>query len=256
MSDQGFHEIQLTGKQLVFLFMAAVVLAVSIFLLGVSVGRGVRSSAATAGDLGAPSDTTASASAPASTSVTAADLDYRQKLQSTPSAGAAAAGAVIGAAAGATAAASGATKPVEPPQPPPELPADAGKKGDLSAMAGDPNAAKATPTPKSTPAPAKPTPTPTKPSATPTPTPAPAASTSKQAAPAAEPGWIVQLNAFGTKGAADSFIKELKGKGYTAYSVQTATLFKVRVGPFSNRADADKMANRLKKDGYTPLVTR
>jgi cell division septation protein DedD len=255
MSDQGFHEIQLTGKQLVFLFMAAVVLAVSIFLLGVSVGRGVRSSAATAADLGAPSDTTASASTPPS-NVKPADLDYHQKLQSTPSTGAAGA-AVVGAAAGAAGAtASAETKPVEPPQPPPELPADSGKKNDLSAMAGDPNAAKATP--KSTPTPAKPTPTPAKPAATPTPTPAAAASTStsKQTPPAAESGWIVQLNAFGTKGAAESFIKELKGKGYTAYSVQSATLFKVRVGPFANKADADKMANRLKKDGYTPLVSR
>ena len=42
MTDQGFREIQLSGKQLVFLFMASVVLAVVVFLLGVSVGRGVR----------------------------------------------------------------------------------------------------------------------------------------------------------------------------------------------------------------------
>ena len=250
MSDQGFHEIQLSGKQLVFLFMAAVVLAVSIFLLGVSVGRGVRSSAATAADLGAPSDTTASATTPPATPVKSTDLDYRQKLQSTPSTGAAAGGAVIGAAAGAAAAtASGETKPVEPPQPPPELPADSGKKNDLSAMAADPGAAKATSTPKSTPTPAKPAPTPAKPPA------AAASTTSKSAAPAAA-GWFVQLNAFKTQGAADSFIRELKGKGYTASSIQSATLFKVHVGPFPDKSDADKMANRLKKDGYTPLVTR
>ena len=41
MSDEGFHEIQLNGKQLVFLFMAATVVAVVIFLCGVMVGRGV-----------------------------------------------------------------------------------------------------------------------------------------------------------------------------------------------------------------------
>ena len=41
-SDDAFHEIQLNGKQLVFLFMAAVVAMVVIFLLGVLVGRGVR----------------------------------------------------------------------------------------------------------------------------------------------------------------------------------------------------------------------
>ena len=40
MAEQQFREIQLSGKQLVFLFMTTVVLAVAIFLLGVSVGRG------------------------------------------------------------------------------------------------------------------------------------------------------------------------------------------------------------------------
>jgi cell division septation protein DedD len=41
MQDGGFHEIQLNGKQLVFLFMAGTVVAVVIFLCGVMVGRGV-----------------------------------------------------------------------------------------------------------------------------------------------------------------------------------------------------------------------
>jgi cell division septation protein DedD len=40
--DDAFHEIQLNGKQLVFLFMAATVVSVVIFLCGVLVGRGVR----------------------------------------------------------------------------------------------------------------------------------------------------------------------------------------------------------------------
>ncbi len=39
--DDGFHEIHLSGKQLVFLFMATTVVSVLIFLLGVMVGRGV-----------------------------------------------------------------------------------------------------------------------------------------------------------------------------------------------------------------------
>ena len=41
-TEDGFHEIQLNGKQLVFLFMAATVVSVVIFLCGVLVGRGVR----------------------------------------------------------------------------------------------------------------------------------------------------------------------------------------------------------------------
>ena len=40
-NDDGFHEIQLSGKQIVFWFMAVVVIGVVIFLLGVQVGRGV-----------------------------------------------------------------------------------------------------------------------------------------------------------------------------------------------------------------------
>ena len=40
-TDDGFHEIQLSGKQLVFLFMAGTTVAVMIFLCGVWVGRGV-----------------------------------------------------------------------------------------------------------------------------------------------------------------------------------------------------------------------
>ena len=47
MTDEGFREIQLNGKQLVFLFMAATVVSVVIFLCGVLVGRGVRGSTAT-----------------------------------------------------------------------------------------------------------------------------------------------------------------------------------------------------------------
>jgi septal ring-binding cell division protein DamX len=50
MADEGFHEIQLNGKQLVFLFMAATVVSVVIFLCGVMVGRGVRPALAAAAE--------------------------------------------------------------------------------------------------------------------------------------------------------------------------------------------------------------
>ena len=62
MADEGFHEIQLNGKQLVFLFMAAIVASVVVFLCGVMVGRGVRQPQAVlaAGSSEAPVDPTAS----------------------------------------------------------------------------------------------------------------------------------------------------------------------------------------------------
>lgn len=40
-AEDGFHEIQLSGKQLVFLFMATTVISVIIFICGVLVGRRV-----------------------------------------------------------------------------------------------------------------------------------------------------------------------------------------------------------------------
>ena len=55
MADDSFHEIQLSGKQLVFLFMAITVVSVVIFLCGVLVGRGVRNQQST--ELAALSDT-------------------------------------------------------------------------------------------------------------------------------------------------------------------------------------------------------
>ncbi|HKV99243.1 MAG TPA: SPOR domain-containing protein, partial [Vicinamibacterales bacterium] len=102
---------------------------------------------------------------------------------------------------------------------------------------------------------------------TPTSTPKPAAAKPATPPPAAKPapaaatkptddGWFLQLGAFGTKGAADALIRDLKKKGYTASAVNSAAFVKVRMGPYADRADADKMASRLQKDGYTALVTR
>src|SRR6185503_4550276 len=68
MADEGVHEIQLNGKQLVFMFMAVTVVAVVIFLCGVMVGRGVRAPrAAEAPDTTtqAPADPTATVQGPA-----------------------------------------------------------------------------------------------------------------------------------------------------------------------------------------------
>ena len=46
MADDGFHEIQLSRKHLIFLFMSAAVVLVVAFLCGVLVGRGVRNQGA------------------------------------------------------------------------------------------------------------------------------------------------------------------------------------------------------------------
>lgn len=93
MSDEGFHEIQLNGKQLVFLFMAATVVSVVIFLCGVLVGRGVRArepqagefaTAAIAPDPGladAPQSAAPPTAEPPAPPVTTDELSYPERLQ-------------------------------------------------------------------------------------------------------------------------------------------------------------------------------
>ncbi|MBA3272160.1 MAG: SPOR domain-containing protein [Acidobacteria bacterium] len=97
--DDGFREIQLNGKQLVFLFMAGTVVAVVIFLCGVLVGRGVHlpgvvdpltAESATVPEPPAVPSTTGS-SPPASVNETltyserlASDDAPREKLRATP----------------------------------------------------------------------------------------------------------------------------------------------------------------------------
>jgi DedD protein len=70
MADESFREIQLSGKQLIALFMAAAVVLIGTFLSGVLVGRGVRSqvqppiAADAAQAPGGAGDPTASTTAP------------------------------------------------------------------------------------------------------------------------------------------------------------------------------------------------
>jgi hypothetical protein len=91
MTDEGVHEIQLNGKQLVFLFMAATVVAVVIFLSGVMVGRGVAPSrvAAAAMTADTPVDPTSVVQAPVAAVPPAGrqpvsaqeDLTYAERLE-------------------------------------------------------------------------------------------------------------------------------------------------------------------------------
>ena len=71
-SEDGFHEIQLSGKQVVFLFMVTTVVSVMIFLCGVLVGRGVRADRAAEADasIATPDRPAETTPAPASTPVT------------------------------------------------------------------------------------------------------------------------------------------------------------------------------------------
>ncbi len=70
----------------------------------------------------------------------------------------------------------------------------------------------------------------------------------------------MQVAAVNARGEADAIVKRLSGKSYSAY-VETpkgsAAVFRVRVGPFKTRREAQAVADRLKKEEkFKPWVTR
>lgn len=239
-SDDGVREIQLSGKQLVFLFMAVTVVSVVIFLCGVLVGRGVqaRSSAGAAvvAAIDDEADPTAAASAPAvptgPTKVTG--LEYQDRLE-----GAGAAPEKL------------TTRPA--PTPTPTTPAPS------------PTPAATTPAPNPTTATAVTAATPSPPAAPPAATPAaPAAKEAPVSATVAEPkgdGFAIQVAALRGRGEAESVVARLKGKGYSAFLMPPLagqpSVYRVRVGKFKTRTEAETVATRLEREEqFQPWITR
>lgn len=84
-----------------------------------------------------------------------------------------------------------------------------------------------------------------------------------QAGPAAgatvqTPAWAVQLGAFSTREKADGLVANLRKRGYAAfvleYRASGRVLHRVRVGPEQDRERALAIAERLRKDGFQPVV--
>jgi cell division septation protein DedD len=258
IQDDGFHEIQLNGKQLVFLFMAATVVSVVIFLCGVLVGRGVRAErsvadsttvAPVADPAPAPSATTAAAP-PADSDPTKAappatdELSYFSRLEkaNTPQEQLKAAAAEPKAPAAREKTASTAGK-----TPPPEKVA-ASRPEPAAAPPAQPPSTQ--PAPAAAPAPAS---APKEPERT-----APA-----EAAPAAAggDGFAVQIAALNVRSEADAIAKRLSSKGYAAYVLSpaggTPSVYRVRVGKFPTRREAESVAARLQREEqFKPWVTR
>jgi cell division septation protein DedD len=220
--DDGFHEIQLNGKQLVFLFMAATVVSVVIFLCGVLVGRGVRAERATeaAAELSTAEPAPQQAAAPATPTPAGSD----------PTAAAAA----------------------------PQAVDDLSYFNRLEGSNPAPEKLKAQ-APPADPAPAaKPA------TAQRTVTPPPAAKEPARAAAASEPqgaGYVVQVAALNIRSEADAIAKRLSAKGYAAYVLSPAAgtpqIYRVRIGTFGLRREAETMATRLEKEEqFKPWVTR
>ena len=84
MSDGSFREIQLTSKQVVFLFMAGLIAAVGIFLLGVNVGQRVSPDAAPTDATTADAGSAAPVAMPPATTPQPGELSAPNELQNRP----------------------------------------------------------------------------------------------------------------------------------------------------------------------------
>jgi cell division septation protein DedD len=232
--DDGFHEIQLNGKQLVFLFMAVTVVSVVIFLSGVLVGRGVRIAGAGAGQVSevvGPSATGEALAAPpvetGNTPITTEkDLKAPAILGDNPPA-------------------EGPLKDGDEPSPKSE------SVPDSPPVAANAAEAKTPPSVPTAPAPAAPAAAaPAAAASSPPPPAAPSAPTGK--------GLEIQLSAFRDRKGADVLANRLNTMGFTAYVVPPSpgapSLFRVRVGKFKERREAEAVAARLKKEKFEPWI--
>jgi cell division septation protein DedD len=227
MADEGLHEIQLKGKQLVFLFMASTVVAVVIFLCGVMVGRGVR--------VQRPAEPIEAAGDPLADPTVEKPLAAPPPTVTTPSTAPVAGNEIL-------------TYPsrLESQDTPDETlkPRSTPAREVPSAV---PTSAKVTP-PVAKPAPAR----------------EPVTSASAKGNAPAEPagsGFVVQIAAVNDRGEAEAIARRLAGKGYPTFVTTPRgggpKMFRVRVGKYQTRREAETIAGRLQKeDQFKPWITR
>jgi cell division protein FtsN len=223
MADEGVHEIQLNGKQLVFMFMAVTVVAVVIFLCGVMVGRGVRAPRAIeqadaaievpldpTAAVQSPAPSSADASSPASPASSQEKLTYSDRLSAT------------------TPPPETLKEPVPPREP----------------ILQEVKAVSKTPAPAAAPPPV-----------------AAAVKTSRPAPADSAGGFVVQVAAVKERSEADTIAKRLASKGFPSFvttpSAGAARVYRVRVGKYNDRREAESVARRLEKEEqFKPWITR
>ena len=70
--------------------------------------------------------------------------------------------------------------------------------------------------------------------------------------------WVVQLGSFASQANADRLAGQLKSRGYKAFVSRldsgSRTRYRVRVGPEQERAQAETLAERLRRDGRQAVV--
>jgi len=282
--DDGFHEIQLNGKQLVFLFMAATVVSVVIFLCGVLVGRGVRTERTVAQSAALSDAATPDILPSEPVSVPAAiqagaDPRVAQPPAPVDEKSSAASEDIRPDSAKATEASREPLEMAKPPSPakPEKTPTEKSGKAARPEKAG-PEKAGSSEKPGSADktgsvekvarvekAPEKSAPAP-KPIAEPV-----AATSGAQKEPAPAPtaaaaatpgdGYAVQVAAVNGRTDADAIAKKFSSKGYSAYVEVppngTGTVFRVRIGTFKTKREAETIAAKLQKEEQIkPWVTR
>jgi septal ring-binding cell division protein DamX len=230
MTDDGLHEVQLNGKQLVFLFMVGTVIAVVIFLCGVLVGRGLRP----------PSTSLELASADAGGTV-----DPTQEALVDPTRDVAPAGQGSTPSSGTPVSAQESLTYAERLGSPNPLPDDIRTPSPRPPTTAKPPAAAAPKPPAAAPKPAPPVTTP---------------ATAALAEPPGR-GYVVQVMAVNTRSEAEAVARRLGTKGYPAFVTTTGAgtrvSYRVRVGKYDTQREAEAISARLQKEEqFKPWVTR
>ncbi len=76
----------------------------------------------------------------------------------------------------------------------------------------------------------------------------------------AEAGYIVQVAASRDQQEAEKLVKELKARGVAVFVVRPENseakdnLYRIQVGPFATRAEAQKVRDRVSKEGFKPFI--
>ena len=72
--------------------------------------------------------------------------------------------------------------------------------------------------------------------------------------------WVIQVHALQNRDAANTLVRSLKSKGYPAFllapSASSPQIFRVQIGGYRDRSEAEKVASRLKEEQFKPDIKR
>ena len=90
-----------------------------------------------------------------------------------------------------------------------------------------------------------------------TPTPQPQPTPAPSPTPTKKTVYRVQVGAYSVKANADRQLVRVKAAGFTdAFITQVDGMYKIQVGAYEVKANADRMLERVKKAGFSAFVTK